>query len=980
MPLDTAATRVLLAARRGEDRAEVVGVLAAEGVRFEVREAGSFAEALRLSRAQPPDCILLHLDLPDAGIFAALGAVTRDEGVPDPPVVVLASNLGADLCRELVAAGADDAVGSARLRGGGLACAIAHAVERRRGARRREATLRGELERARLTIANTEDGVWEWDVAAGRVYWSERCYRMLGYEPGAFTPSFETFIALVHPEDCPRVIAENDAHNAQCTPHFEAEFRMRCADGSYRWILSRAKSVFDERGRMVRVLGFHVDIDARRRAEQSVVHRNAGLELLNEGAAELLATRDPDIAVENLFRRVAAFVHSDVYFHFRVATGADRKPHLRLAMSAGIDGETRRAFDQIEFGEAVCGLTACERQSQYRPELQASTDAETTALRVIGLRVYACFPLIVGNELLGTLGFGSRSASAFGEDERTLLEATARQAAAVLDRTRREQAERQANEQRQASEQRYRGLADAVPLLMWSTDASGKAVDYNQRWSEYTGLTLEQSLAFGWRDVVHPDDLDRTMEQWLAAVRSGERFELEHRLRRASDGMYRWMLAQGVPVSDADGTILRWFGASTDIHDQKLAKQERDRLLEAERAARIEADRAGRLKDEFLATISHELRTPLNAILGWARLLLRPNVQQPMYEEGVRVIERNARVQAQLISDLLDVNRIGSGKLLLEMDRADVNAAASAALETVQPAARERGVALCSALAPDLPTVRADFARLQQVIWNLLSNSIKFTPSGGQVELTTRCVRGNVELEVRDSGQGIEPEFLPHVFDRFTQADGSTTRRHGGLGLGLAIVKQLVEMHGGEVEATSAGAGAGATFRISLPALAGAGGEAGTAAGERGSVPQRESLRGVEVLLVDDQADALEFTRRLLADHGAEVCTASRAEDALELLRRRPAGQLPHLLVSDIGMPGMDGYELLKAVRVDLCLGADRLPAVAVTAFAREDDRRDAQAVGYQAHLTKPFQPDRLVATLGTLARQRAGGAPRVLA
>jgi PAS domain S-box-containing protein len=963
--------RLLIVARRAADRGEAAAALGSRA-HGEIVEAASVAEALGIPSSQLPACVLLHLDVADCGVFEALARFAADARLADVPIVVLASNLGEDLCRDLIRAGAEDAVTLAQLRGGELCRAVGRAIERRRAALARELSRRVEVERARLAVANSDDGVWDWDVQTDRVYWSERWFRMLGYEPGAFTPSFESFIELVHPDDRARIASENERHNAGCTPAFESEFRMRCADGSYRWILSRAKSVYDELGRMVRVVGFHVDIDARRRAEQSVQRRNAGLELLNDGAAELLGTRDPDVVIENLFRRVAAFVGSDVYFHFRIAQGEDGEPELRLAMSSGLDDAARAAFQRLGMGQAVCGVTACERRPQYRPDLQRSSDVEAKALRALGLGVYSCYPLIVGDDLLGTLGFGARDRVSFEADERTLLEATARQVAAVLDRTRRESAERKADELRRASEQRYRGLADAVPLLVWSTDPEGRAIDFNQRWFEYTGLDLMDSIAFGWRAVMHPDDLERTMEHWLGAVRSGQRFEMEHRLRRASDGQYRWVLAQAVPVRDADGRVIRWFGASTDIHDQKLAETERERLLAAERAARIEADRAGRLKDEFLATISHELRTPLNSILGWARLLLRPAVQKEMYEEGIRVIERNAKVQAQLISDLLDVNRIVSGKLLLELDRVDVNDVAAAALETVQPSAQDRGVCVATAFARNLAPVRGDFARLQQVVWNLLANAIKFTPPNGRVDLETRSVAGGVEVEVRDSGQGIPEEFLPHVFDRFRQADGSTTRRHGGLGLGLAIVKQLVEMHGGEVAASSLGAGHGASFRIRLPSYESVEPVVSAETDARAALAiERQSLDGVDVLLVDDQTDALEFMRRLLAEHGARVRTATRAEEALEILKDRDGGGLPQLLVSDIGMPGMDGYELLKAVRFDLGLGPERLPAVAVTAFARDDDRRDAQAVGYQIHVTKPFQPDRLIAALGSLAPHR---------
>jgi PAS domain S-box-containing protein len=880
-PVSTEPVRVLIAARRPEDRAEAVAALGTATGRVSVQETGTLAEALRRCRAEPPDCVLLHLDLPDAGIYQAVGALARADGAPDVPVIVLASHLGAGLCRELVRAGAEDAVGSDALPGG-LARAVEHAVERRRGVHRRDHAVREER----------------------------------------------------------------------------------------------------ERGRTTRVVGFQSDVDANRRAEDSVARRSAGLELLNEGAAELLATRDPDVLIESLFRRVAEFVGADVYFHFRVDGAPAAAAGLQLAMSAGLDDGTRRRFERIALGQAVCGVTACERRPQYRPDLRASTDTAAAELRALGLGVYACYPLLVGDELLGTLGFGSRTRSSFGDDDRTLLEATGRHVAAVLNRTRTERAERRANEERLASEERMRLALQSASLGAWDWDLAADRVVWSPECAAIFGLPLERFAgrfeAFG--EFVLPEDAGvlGDASAFTQSASPGDPARItEFRIRRP-DGEVRWLVNHGRVLHGEGGIARRVVGVVGDITDRKRAEQERERLLEAERAARIDADRAGRLKDEFLATISHELRTPLNSILGWSRLLLRDGVQPAMYDEGVRVIERNAKVQAQLISDLLDVNRIASGRLCLELGRLAVNDVAVAALETVQAAARERGVVLTSTLAPDLPPVNADFARLQQVIWNLLTNAIKFTPSGRAVTLATRLAGDRVEVEIRDAGQGIAAEFLPHVFDRFRQADGSTTRRHGGLGLGLAIVKQLIEMHGGEVSADSEGAGRGASFRVRLPALPFA--CVGADAADFGAPVNRDSLRGVQVLLVDDQTDALEFMRRLLVEHGAEVRTATRAEEALALLKEAAHGGLPRLLVSDIGMPGMDGYELLRAVRVDLGLGPERLPAVAVTAFAREDDRRDAEAVGYQAHLTKPFQPDRLIAALDSLTRVRSGRPPSVLA
>jgi PAS domain S-box-containing protein len=673
MPLNSDNLRVLLAARRPEDRAEAIAALGAATTTYTLEEIGTFAETFRRCRAERPDCVLLHLDLPDAGIFQAVGALTRGDGAPDVPVIVLASHLGAGLCRELVRAGAEDAVGSATWAEGGLARAIGHAVERRRGVQRRDAALQAELERGRIAIANTDDGVWDWDVLADRVYWSERCYRMLGYEPGAFLPSFQSFVELVHPDDRPRVAAENERHNQACTPAFEAEFRMRCADGGYRWILSRARSIFDGRGRMVRVVGFHIDIDARRRAEQSVARRTAGLELLSEGAAELLATRDPDVVIETLFRRVAEFVGSDVYFHFRVRAREGAAPVLRLAMSAGIDDATRQAFDEIEFGEAVCGATACTRETRYLPDLQRSTDPAAGALRALGLGVYSCYPLVVGDELLGTLGFGARARTAFGDDERTLLEATARHVAAVLNRTRTEQAERRANEERLASEERMRLALQSAALGAWEWDLDSHRVVWSPECAAIFGLPLEQfpGTFESFSRFVLPEDTHvlSGARSFADAAAPGEPAHVaEFRIRRP-DGEVRWLVNHGRVLRGERVGSRRIVGVVGDITDRKRSEHERERLLAAERAARIEADRAGRLKDEFLAMISHELRTPLNSILGWSRLLLRPGVQPEMYEEGVRVVERNAKVQAQLISDLLDVNRIASGKLRLELDR-----------------------------------------------------------------------------------------------------------------------------------------------------------------------------------------------------------------------------------------------------------------------------------------------------------------------
>ncbi|HEX8915242.1 MAG TPA: PAS domain S-box protein, partial [Humisphaera sp.] len=384
----------------------------------------------------------------------------------------------------------------------------------------------------------------------------------------------------------------------------------------------------------------------------------------------------------------------------------------------------------------------------------------------------------------------------------------------------------------------------------------------------------------------------------------------------------------------------------------RRANAEKDRLLESERAARGEAERQGRLKDEFVSTLSHELRTPLNAILGYAQLLRRDPAIGVDTAEGLAVIERNARVQAQIVEDILDVSRIVSGKMRLDVQRVDLPAVIDAALDTCRPAADARGVRVVRLVDPDAGPVNGDPARLQQCVWNLVANSIKFSPKGARVQVVLRRVESHVEVAVGDTGQGIRPDFLPHVFDRFRQADASTTRRTGGLGLGLSIVKSLVELHGGTVRAHSDGEGRGATFTISLPLAPldppGGGPDRRHPRAPREAAPyEGPSLAGIRVLAVDDEPDARDLVRRLLEDCGASVVTAGSAAEGLAAL---DAGAVD-LIVSDVGMPEVDGYEFVRRVRRRGPARGGAVPAVALTAYARSEDRTRAMLAGFTGHV-----------------------------
>jgi CheY-like chemotaxis protein len=378
------------------------------------------------------------------------------------------------------------------------------------------------------------------------------------------------------------------------------------------------------------------------------------------------------------------------------------------------------------------------------------------------------------------------------------------------------------------------------------------------------------------------------------------------------------------------------------------------------------------MKDEFLATLSHELRTPLNAILGWAQMLRMTELEPATAARAYETIERNARAQAQLIADLLDVSRIITGKLRLELGAVDLERVIAAVLDTVRPALDAKRISIAVELDPRAGAVRGDADRLQQVVWNLLSNAIKFTPAGGRVGIRLARADGAVEIQVSDSGAGIQPEFLPYVFDRFRQADSATTRSHGGLGLGLSIARHLVELHGGTIAADSEGPGRGSVFTITVPAepapAALATGKGAAALAWEGD----RALDGVRVLIVEDEADTRELLGRMLARCGAEVSEAGSAAQALAALDAMSAngtGRLPHVLVSDIGMPQEDGFALLARLRERSPERGGAIPVMALTAYARSEDRHRALAAGFAAHLAKPVEPQDLVATVARLAR-----------
>ena len=546
-------------------------------------------------------------------------------------------------------------------------------------------------------------------------------------------------------------------------------------------------------------------------------------------------------------------------------------------------------------------------------------------------------------------------AAAFADDARLSSERGRKLEVALADleaaHARLEASERTAQQRARTSEEQLRSLVETMPQLSWIADPNGKTTFRNKRWQEYTGLTLEDPADEGWQWCLDPETIEQVQALWGKALSTKEPYEVEGRFR-SKTGESRWFLVRASALLDGAGNVLAWMGTCTDIHDQRILHEE--------------TRRTARMKDEFLATVSHELRTPLNAILGWSRMLKEGKLSAETRDRALESVQRNAVAQTRLVDDLLDVSRIISGKMLIEPSLTNPASAVEAALDAVRPAALAKGLELRVNIDRDAGLVMADAGRVQQIIWNLVGNAVKFTPKHGRVQVGVAREGRQVALIVEDDGIGIKRDFLGHLFQRFSQEDGSIRRNHGGLGLGLAITKHLVELHGGEISVHSDGVGQGARFTVTLPraeAVGSAKSPLPTPGGEP-SATQRPELAGLRLLLVEDDIDSREVVTAILEDTGIAVTSADNAEQALDLLAKVPID----VILSDVGLPDQDGYSFMRRVRQNPAFA--QIPAAALTAYAHAEDRRRALDAGFEFHLRKPFDQTELFAVIADLKKK----------
>jgi hypothetical protein len=513
---------------------------------------------------------------------------------------------------------------------------------------------------------------------------------------------------------------------------------------------------------------------------------------------------------------------------------------------------------------------------------------------------------------------------------------------------------RQADFIRRGLDAKLRTVFNLAPAAIAILGGRLRYESVNPAYCALTGYSAEELVGRPGDSFIvsQPSPLDRHSNGDAAAGRARTE-QIRFQKKDGSIAEVEWRIAE----EDVSGVKIL---VASDVTQLRRHEEARESMLASERAARSEAERSNLLKEEFLATISHELRNPLHAILGWAAVLGRKPGLPESVMQGLRAIDRNSKIQAQMIADLLDYAGIKFGKVRLVAETIDPYPVVRAAMDVVSTSAQAAGIQIQASFDEGPVHVKADASRLQQIVWNLLSNAVKFSPAGSEVRLAAGREGESFRLVVTDQGRGIDPEFLPRLFERFSQQEGSTTRSHGGLGLGLAIVKQLTELHGGTIEAVSAGKGHGATFTVTIPLSDGE----TTPSLSDSQLIRSMNFEGVVALVVEDDEDARALTKRILMDVGATVVEAASAQSAMECVASSGA----NILISDIGMAHQDGYQLLRALR-DLGYTADALPAIALTAFARAEDRTEALAAGFQDHMVKPLDPQRLVSRVATLCR-----------
>lgn len=772
-------------------------------------------------------------------------------------------------------------------------------------------------ERRRLALDAGGLGTWKLNLDGKDGEIDERSIAVFGLENGDFDGSSKKAFSRIIEEDAP-LVDEAFRKSIAEKINFDAEFRIKDSKGEIRWNNCTGQPQFDQDGNLTHIVGFCRDITKNKQNE--------------------LALRDSESFVRGILDSLPA--------------------HIAVINKNGEIVSVNRAWKNFANANCLEGQTATTDIGQnYVRVCERSAAFEEDTQNVVGQM----------REVLDgkSEGFAFEYPCHSPTEERWfIMQVSAMKEGAVIshiDISDRKRAENELKNSEEFNRSIFENSPDCVKVLnldgtLHSMNTNGLCIMEIGDFDNFAGKV--------WIDFWKNDEHEKAL-QAVETARTGETAHFEGFCETAKGNVKYWDVTVA-PIFDSTGKPIRLISTSRDITERQEIETERERLLENEKVARRDAEIANRLRDEFLATVSHELRAPLNSILGWARLLQKGQLDEPTTEKAVSTIVRNAESQNRLIEDLLDVSRIISGKLRLEVMTVKPINIVESALETVRPAAEAKGIKIEIKGEKDISHISGDPNRLQQVIWNLLSNAIKFTPPEGEVKLEIERQEDFVEIRVRDSGVGIKEEFLPYVFDRFRQADASSIRKFGGLGLGLAIVRHITEMHGGTVHAESAGENQGSTFIVRLPLIVQTEEEEASEAKNKIQTIEPDTelrLNGMLILVVDDEEDTRQLLVQSLTFYGATVITASSAKEGFEEVLAKN----PDLMVSDIGMPDEDGYSLIRRIRALPDKQHNAIPAVALTAFTRAQDRMRALTSGYQNHVSKPVEPDELATVIASL-------------
>ena len=788
--------------------------------------------------------------------------------------------------------------------------------------------------RLRLLLDATQVGFWELELATRRTRTSPLHDRCFGYAQPVAHWSLDSYLAHVHAEDRERVRANLEQSLARRTP-LAHSFRVLWPDGSLHWLSAHADFHSDAPGAPQRLLGSVREITARKSAEEEarLASRHA-LRLAQE--AETQRAR-----LDALLQAAPAGIcYADAGGAIVMANAANLALWGEPPPAAHGDGCHRWkgwwADGSARHGQPV---------QPHEWGMARALAGEAVSGDLVDIEPFDA-PGMRKTVLL--------NASPIRDAQGTLTGAVVAQ----IDISGRVRAEAELR----ASEAQLRAITDAMPQMVWSTRPDGFHDYYNRQWYEFTGVPQGSTDGAGWNGMFHPEDQPRAWERWRHSLATGEPYEIEYRLRHHG-GQYRWVLGRALPVRDGAGRIVRWMGTCTDIHEYKLA---REALLRSEESLR----QADRRKDEFLAMLAHELRNPLAPIATAAALLRAGTGDAQRVAKASAIISRQVQHMTDIVNDLLDVSRVTRGLVQLELETFDLKDALRAAIEQVRPLIEARDHALSTRLGPVPLWVRGDATRCTQMMANLLHNAAKYTPAGGSLWLECQATaEGLVRVQVRDSGDGIAPELLPHVFELFTQAERTPDRTQGGLGIGLALVRTLAEMHGGSVNAHSDGRGLGSTFTLELPlAAAPSAGQAqgqgpadvqeGLPAAAVGSAATADGRAPLRIAVVDDNADAAHTLAALLQVHGHEVAVYGSASELLRGGLEPP----PNVCILDIGLPDMSGHELARRLRAMPRMAHSRL--YALTGYGQDSDRAASREAGFDEHFVKPVDPAELLEKL----------------